>query len=1283
MVRGWSRGRRTARADEIDMFLPTLTPDQIRENFRRAYSSPRNRRWARRIVVALLVFGAVLYLGAPPLIRHYAEHQLSQLLRRPVSVGRITLNPYTLKLTVEQLAIGEPAGSTGAATAPPFLTLAKLVVRPSWTSLLRLKPIIGELYLDKPSIHLVRTGEARFNFSDLVDSFSRPTAPAGKPVLFSISNIHLDDGRIDLDDQVTGTHHVLDQWRVGIPFIANLPSDENVFVQPLLQARIDGSMLRVSGTAKPFSDTLASTLTLQLDQFDLTRLLPYVRYFAPQGLPLALQRGALSTQLTVAFARAASVPQITLSGTVDLHDLALAGSTGEPILRLARLHIDAAEIQPLRSIAHFSDVRIDAPSISIARDARGRFNLPTLNAASDSNPSIRQNAEPNPPSATRTTGGAPFDLALAHFELNDGSVEFSDGTTRQPARLALTQIGVKLANFSTVQAGAAPFSVQMGLPEGGAFKGSGTLNLPARQAQVQLGLSQFALSPLQPWMTGVFNGRVADGRVALQATLAADWHGSQPNLTAGPARLDLSNLKVTAAQGTHDAQPVVALEHGTVQLAHFDLAAREIQLAAVELDHPLVSADRAADGTIDLTTLMAHAAAPAQERRQAQMQTGAQANIRPEAHPAPAPAWHYQLADLKIADGTIGFVDHGTAQPVSLTLTPLQLNVSHISDAFGTAWPFEIRTRLNRKGNLSVQGRVRLSPLDVNLHLQAKQWDVAAFEPYFGTRLNASIASALFDADGDLAIGRHDRAAWYASYRGNAALNSVRMLDKQSTDLFAGWRSLAVSQIRARYDEHGTDIDAGRVALDSFYGRIFLDQNGRLNLRNFIAAPEAAPTSLTRVAATAPAQPPNANERVETTASAANGPQAASSVAAGPPSSAAAVNLHFGAFVLRQGHINYTDDFIKPNFTANLIDIDGRVGAFGSHTTDPASVDIKASLDGRGPVTISGMLNPLTSPPTLDLTAGAQGIELTSFTPYSTKYAGYPITEGRLNIDLHYVLDQNKLTADNHLFIDQLTFGDRVENTTATHLPVTLAVALLKNSRGQIDVDIPVSGSLSDPQFSLGGLIWHAVVNLLEKAVTAPFTLLANAFGGSTAQLQYVAFAPGSSVLSADDEKKLQTLAQALNDKPAVKLEMSGRADPAIDGPALRRLAVERAVTQAKVKESVGHGASVDPSEIKVAPDEYDKYLKLAYKSADFKKPRNFIGLDKSLPPDQMRQLMEDNTSVTDAMLRNLAQQRVAAVRQWMNGKVPAQRLYDQAPKLGTEDVKDGGPTTRVDFTLR
>jgi len=633
-------------------------------------------------------------------------------------------------------------------------------------------------------------------------------------------------------------------------------------------------------------------------------------------------------------------------------------------------------------------------------------------------------------------------------------------------------------------------------------------------------------------------------------------------------------------------------------------------------------------------------------------------------------------------------------------LTPLQIKLSQISDAFDKPWQFAITSALNKKGNFTAQGTIKLAPFDVALRLQAKQLDLAAFEPYFGAAINASIASALFNANGDLALGRGD-SGWHAAYQGDAGLDNVRMLDKQSADLFAGWRSLAVSHIKARYDASGTDLNAGRVALSNFYTRIFLDQNGRLNLNNFVAKQAAPDASLTRTdAASADAASAAAATRATEAAasSAASASAAANSAAPGvsnapnalsgtspagtPPTAAPTLNLHFGEFVLQHGHINYTDDFIKPNFTANLLEINGKIGAFGTHTTQPASVEMKASLDARGPVSISGTINPLITPPALDMTASAQGIELTTFTPYSTKYAGYPITEGRLNVDLHYLLDSGRLSADNHVFIDQLTFGEHVENTTATHLPVTLAIALLKNSRGQIDVNIPVSGSLSDPQFSVGGLIVHALLNLIGKAVTAPFSLLANAFGSSE-ELQYVAFAPGVASLTPDDQKKLDTLSQALNDKPAVRLELIGRADPAIDGPALRQQAVAHAVLQAKIKDVVGHGQSVEVSEVKVAPDEYEKYLKQAYKKADFKKPHNLVGLDKALPAAEMTQLMEDNTVITDAALRGLAQQRVAAVHQWLDGKVAAPRLYDRSPKIDANGINDKGATTRVDFVLK
>jgi len=334
-------------------------------------------------------------------------------------------------------------------------------------------------------------------------------------------------------------------------------------------------------------------------------------------------------------------------------------------------------------------------------------------------------------------------------------------------------------------------------------------------------------------------------------------------------------------------------------------------------------------------------------------------------------------------------------------------------------------------------------------------------------------------------------------------------------------------------------------------------------------------------------------------------------------------------------------------------------------------------------LSIKGTVNPLIAKPALDLTASAHDIELTNLTPYSAKYAGYPITKGKLNVDLHYKLDNDQLTANNHIFIDQLTFGDHVDNNTATKLPVRFAISLLKNSKGEIDVNIPVSGSLSNPEFSIGGLIWHAVLNLLEKAVTAPFSLLANAFGGSGEEMGYVEFDAGSAKLSDAADKKLDTIAKALTDKSSIRIDLIGRVDPAVDTPALRTAYVENLVKQEKIKGLVGNGESVDLSTVTVDPKEYDKYLTKVYKDADFKKPRNLVGLTKTLPDDDMKSALAEHAPVDDASLRELAQQRAQSVQQYFDGKIDSSRVFIVAPKLDAQGIKDKGATTRVDFGLK
>ncbi|MFM0615335.1 DUF748 domain-containing protein [Paraburkholderia nemoris] len=1237
------------------------------QTMRDVAQSRRTRRVITGLLIFLVLFGLLGFFAAPPLIRHIAEQQLSKQLDRPATIGRIALNPYTLKLEADSVHIGERGG------AGDFVDIARLIVKPSWSSLFRGAPIVDEIQLDSPRFHIVRYDAQRFNFTDLIEKFSKqPAKPDSKPTLFSVSNIRLENGQITFDDKLLGATHVIDQWKLGIPFIATLPSKTDIFVEPLLRARIDGSPLAIDGKTKPFAASRESEVSLRFDGLDVPQLISY----SPTKLPVVVQSGKLSTDLKLNFVVSNDAPSLRVAGTVDLNDVDVRDQSKAPFFAAHAVHVAAGMLEPLKSLYHIDEIRIDAPSANLARDKEGVLSVERMFAPAPA-AGASASAAASAPVAASGTGATekpaqPLDLSIKRFVLNDGTVNVHDEAASRPVDAGLQKLAVTLTDFSTLATAPAHYTLNTDFKDGGGSLGvAGAFGLVAKTASAKLDLKSLKLPLLQPYLDTATAAQVVDGALSANANVGANWSKSPVAVMVTDTQLDLQSLKL-AARGSKD--PVVSLAQGQVTVKQVDVAGRTADITGVNTTGLVVNAQRLKDGSIDLAAL----AGPHQVE---QKRTAIHAVKKAEAE---GPAWHYKIGELNLKDATANFTDNTTPNPVKLSVTPLQLKVQQISDDLSEPLPVDLQATLNKKGTLGVKGDVTATPLKVAVKVNANRLDAAAFEPYFGSKLNALIASALLNANGDLALSQ--AKALKATYRGDVALVDVRMIDKATSDPFAGWSSLALTNLKADYDEHGTVVDAGRVTFTKFYGRVLLDAQGKLNLKDVVAHESGAAQSLTR-------DKSGGHEPVPLTPQAASAPELASApvpassatpatvTAATPPQSP--VKLHFGQLVLQQGRVTYTDNFIKPNFTANLVGIQGTVGAFGTQSTTSAPVDIAAKLAANGPLSIRGTVNPLIAKPALDLTASAHDIELTNLTPYSAKYAGYPITKGKLNVDLHYKLDNDQLNANNHIFIDQLTFGDHVENDTATKLPVRLAISLLKNSRGEIDVNLPVSGSLSNPEFSIGGLIWHAVLNLLQKAVTAPFSLIANAFGGGGEELGYVEFEPGSAQLSDAADKKLDTIVKALADKSSIRIDLIGRVDPAVDGPGLRAQYVDRQVKQQKIKDVVGNGESVDLSTVTVDPKEYDKYLTKAYKAADFKKPRNFVGLTKSLPDDEMKAAMAANAPIDDASLRQLAQQRAQAVQQYFEGKIDSSRVFIVAPKLDADGIKDKGATTRVDFGLK
>ncbi|SAK98911.1 AsmA family protein [Caballeronia calidae] len=1204
----------------------------------------RTRRIFIGVLIAILVIGVLGFFVAPPVVRHIAEQQISKQLDRPVSIGRISLNPYTLDLEANDVHIGESPANLAKAPGSPgsFVDVSRLVVRTSWSSVFRLAPVVNEVKIDSPRISVVRFDGEHFNFSDLIAKFSTPSSPpSDKPARFSVSNIRLENGQITFDDRLLKAKHVIDRFALGIPFIATLPSATDIFVTPLLQARIDGSPLVVKGRTKPFSQSRESEVALSLDGLDV----PQMASYAPASVPVAVKSGKLSTDLNVRFAISGDTPTIRIDGTADLADLAVTDKANAPLVAARALHVKIANAEPLRDIYHLDEITLSNPDVHLARDPSGVLNVQKL-------------AGPAPAQAQTKADDAkkempPLDLAIRHLAISDGRIGLDDQLLKARVQGALTGIAVTLDGFSTLAKTPAKYTLKTAFDKGGALDASGSVTLAAKTADTKLALKALALSPFQPYLANVMAARVTSGTLGANLPVSVDWSKPEGGVQVGAGDVQLDALTLVPDVG---GSAPIKLASAVAKIGKIDVPGRNAALDSVQLSGLALDATRRKDGSIDLAALAGpHEAAPEQT-----------ATRKIQKAQAAGPAWRYQIGQISLADASANITDETPARPLKLRVAPLAVSVKQFSDDLTKPLAVDGKLTLNGKGALAIGGNVTVSPLKLALHVKGDQVDASAFEPYFGDKLNVDVQSAYLNANGDVAMSGSGKTL-AATYKGDVSLTDVRMIDKLTNDRFAGWKLLGLSNVKVNYGERGTDVEAARVTFANFYGRVLLDSQGRLNLKGVVANESGTTQPVTK-------------EKTKT----AEVPAPASSPAKAAEQSAPPVNMRFGQLVLQNGRVSYTDNFIKPNYTANLVAINGTIGAFGTHSTTPAPVDVSAKLAANGPVSIKGQVNPLIEKPALDLTASAHGVELTNLTPYSSKYAGYPITKGKLNVDLHYMLADNKLTANNHLFIDQLTFGDHIDNPTATKLPVRLAVSLLKNSRGEIDVNIPISGSLDNPEFSIGGLVWQAILNLVQKAVTAPFTLLAHAFGGGSGEdLNYIEFDAGSATLNDAAQKKLDTIAKALTDKPSVRVDVTGRVDPKTDEPALRAAWVDSQVKRAKVRDMSSNGESVDWNAIKVSDADYDKYLTKVYKSTDFKKPTNFVGMTKTLPDEEMKAALTKNAPVDEGSLRDLAQRRAQAVQEYFDGKIDSKRIFVVAPKMSADDIKDKGAGSRVELGLK
>src|SRR5579862_9239917 len=1046
------------------------------------------------IVIAFLLFlGPALYLAVPPLLRHVLTGPVANSIHRQVSVGKIRFNLYRLLLDVDQLHVGERDDPQ-----KPFVDLGHLRVKVSWTSLFRFAPVVGEVLVERPQIHLVRESQQKFNFSDLLESAPpttpekpKPAAPSA-PTRFAVSNIQLRDGEITIDDQLLGKQHKVEKIQINVPFIANLPADLDVFVQPLLQMVIDGSPLRIAGVAKPFQATRDSVVDLKLHRLDLPL---YVSY-APMKLPVKIPSGTLSTDLYLHFVQAESQPLIRLNGTVAIDQLDVRDTADAPLVALKHAEVKLTDVEPLGAVFYLRSIWIDGLLANVKLNPDGTNNISSLTASGNATPPANPPAQvaaastpiaaPTPagnvtqqavPVAGPSTAKAPMDFQLESFVLTKSGVNIQDNSGPTPATDALDALEVGVKNLQTLGKSPATFYVNSNLHSGGALAVTGALDLAQSQVTSDVSIDKIDLPALQPFAQKFLAATVASGKFSAKANVLTHFASGKFNVHSEPASVAIENFEVDAP---HEKEKPVQWKNFSVAIGQFDLASRQATVTEVKADGMHLYVRRERDGKLSLESLMRGTEAPApaehvatrQPRRTSrERRRVARKPVEPAAPPAtPAsPSFQFQVASVSLDQTDATFVDQSAPQPVTVMVAPLNLHLKDVTSNFTKPFGIDIDGTLNRKGTFKVTGTAAVAPLKADLRVATKRLDLTFADPYVSSRMNAKITTANLTMDGAVGL-EQQRKDFLVSYKGDASLGSVRMLDKLTNDLFFRMTALNVNGIDFALGKGPPKVHVGLIALNDFYSRIILNSTGKLNLKDITASPQEAPTSLTRATGE-----PGSKGAVPVAPTSTTTPAAAPSVDAAtapgaPPAAEASpaqpyqgqpmnADVELKKITLKGGKVDYTDNFIKPNYTANLSEMEGSVGAFGSKSTTPAPVALDGKINGSSPINIDGSINPLAPTAFVDIKAKADAIELTGVSPYTVKYTGFPITKGTLTVDVHYLLDTGKLTAENHIFIDQLTFGDHVDSPDATNLPIRLAVSLLKNSKGQIDVRIPISRS--------------------------------------------------------------------------------------------------------------------------------------------------------------------------------------------------------------------------------
>lgn len=1199
----------------------------------------RLRRIATGVIGGVTAYALLGFVVLPMVVKIQLQKQLQAQLGRPVSVYRVMANPFVLSVEIDGLRVGRRDG--GPAVAGFDRAYANLQLESIW----RGGVVLRELSLEGPRLVVIRHKDGTLNWSDLLkpaDAAPPPAKTKGGIFPFALNNIRISGGNFTFIDEEKDELHALNGMELGIPFLSSLKNGVDTEVTPVFKGRLDGAPVVLEGRTRFLGDHKDADLDIRLDGLDLAR---YARWL-PLGGGYRLVRGRAGADVKLSFQNAPDGSQaLKIGGDARLADFALANADGRDAVAFKALELGLGELQPLAGSYHLASVHLVEPHLALRRMVDGKIDLAGV-----------------APASGEKSDSAPPRLALDRLGLEGGVVDFVDDAVAGAQPVHLSGVSLQVEHFAWP--GSEPSAVKLALsgPDGLRLEQSGKVVPAPFAADGSLQLEGLSLARIEPYLAQQFPALRLQGKLGLQgeyalksgdAGLAYAWKQGQASLSAFSL----------GRQG--QAQPDLSLAGLQLAGLEVDGSAQRIGIDSVVLKDPQVRVERAKDGSLalqeafaasgagrdrlSLETPEAGQASPAVRSGKASKAASPPAAVEPARKP-----WTADVAKLNVSGGGVEYRDASLPGGVELSLSGIDAALQGFSTRPGTQAKLDLKAKVDKRGELALKGQVGSAPVDADLAFNLERIPLTPLKGVLGSQLRLSLDSGATDGSGRLKFALDDKGRAKGSVTGALAVHDLKLSDPRDHSELLRWRELAAKGIDFRLEPMSGRIED--VQLSDFFSRLQLDEKGHLNVTELVPAKEEAKAPAAGAKAEAELAPPRRDL---------------------PP-------FVLGKLTMRGGAVDFSDHFIRPNYQLHMVGIEGDLQNLTTASDSLAKLNLKARAASTARVTVSGEFNPFRADRYLEVRAAVRGFELPALSSYSGRYVGYGIASGVFSADLKYKIENLNLTATNQVFLDQLELGDAVDSPDAVTLPLALAIALLRDSSGRIHLNLPVAGSLDNPEFSIGGVLGQAVVNLFAKALTSPFTLLASALGGSSEELSRIGFDPGYAELDEAAVDRLRLLGKGLKERPSLTLTMTPKVDAQEDRHALKWAWIWGKLHKERLSRT-------GKDEGDITGEEYPVLLRRVYVDTDMEKPRNFLGFAKDATVPEMEQRLLAHLKVSDDELLALGQKRAQAAKVWLveQAAVAPERIRIQPTEV-KPPVQEGeaGPaedtftTSRLDFSL-